>query len=250
MLKPPISRLGGKSKLRKKIIDLIPEHICYCEVFFGAGWVYFGKEPSKVEVINDIDSELINLFKMIKYHEEEVTRLLQYEIYSRDSFEDYLNQNPKNLTEIQRAVRYLYILGCSFGAKGKHFGYGAKRKPAPRIFNEDLRVLRDRLKNTYVENLDFRVLINKYDRKETFFFCDPPYLGTAGYDNPFTYEDHLELNNILKNIKGKFLLTINDCEEIREIYKGFNIIETSVLYTVSNSQKGNREFNELIIMNY
>ena len=67
MLKPPISRMGGKSKLRKTIIEMIPEHSCYIELFFGAGWVYFGKEPSKVEVINDIDKELINLFKMIKY---------------------------------------------------------------------------------------------------------------------------------------------------------------------------------------
>ena len=67
MLKPPICRMGGKSKLRKTIIEMIPEHTCYIELFFGAGWVYFGKEPSKVEVINDIDKELINLFKMIKY---------------------------------------------------------------------------------------------------------------------------------------------------------------------------------------
>lgn len=250
MLKPPISRLGGKSKLRKKIIDLIPEHICYCEVFFGAGWVYFGKEPSKVEVINDIDSELINLFKMIKYHEEEVTRLLQYEIYSRDSFEDYLNQNPKNLTEIQRAVRYLYILGCSFGAKGKHFGYGATRKPTQKIFNEDLKVLRDRLKNTYIENLDFKVLIQKYDREGTFFFCDPPYLNTAGYDNPFNWDNHVELYNLLSNIKGKFLLTINDCLDIRELYKDFKIIETEVLYTVSNSENGIKNYKELIVTNY
>ena len=63
MLKPPICRVGGKSKLRKTIIEMIPEHICYIELFFGAGWVYFGKEASKIEVINDVDRELINLFK-------------------------------------------------------------------------------------------------------------------------------------------------------------------------------------------
>lgn len=219
-------------------------------MFFGAGWVYFGKESSKVEVVNDIDSQLVNLFKMIKHHEEEVTRLLQYEIYSRDSFDYYLKQNARHLTDVQRAVRYLYVLSCSFGSKGGHFGYGATRKPTSKIFNNDLCILRDRLKNTYVENLDFKVLIQKYDREGTFFFCDPPYLGTAGYNNSFTYEDHVDLNKNLKNIKGKFLLTVNDCEEIRKLYKGFNIIETSVFYTVSNSQKGNRDFKELIIMNY
>jgi len=68
MLKPPISRMGGKSRLRKTIIEMIPEHTCYVELFFGAGWVYFGKDLSKVEVINDVDKELINLFRIIKYH--------------------------------------------------------------------------------------------------------------------------------------------------------------------------------------
>ncbi|MCT4507842.1 MAG: DNA adenine methylase [Tepidibacter sp.] len=250
MLKPPISRMGGKSKLRKQIIELIPKHICYVEVFFGAGWVYFGKETSNTEVINDIDSELINLFKMIKYHEEEVSRLLEYEIFSRDSFDYYLNQDSKYLTEIQRAVRFLYIIGCSFGAKGKHFGYGATRKPTQKIFNEDLKVIRDRLKNTYVENLNFKTLIEKYDREGTFFFCDPPYWKTCGYDNPFTWKNHLELKNTLLNIKGKFLLTLNDCPQIRELYKEFNILETEVMYTVSKSEKGIKKHNELIITNY
>ena len=79
MLKPPICRMGGKSKLRKTIIEMIPDHTCYIELFFGAGWVYFGKEPSKVEVINDIDKELINLFRMIKHHSPEIERQLEYE---------------------------------------------------------------------------------------------------------------------------------------------------------------------------
>lgn len=250
MLKPPISRMGGKSKLRKHIIERIPKHVCYVEVFLGAGWVYFGKETSNTEVINDIDSELVNLFKMIKHHEEEVSRLLEYEIYSRDSFEDYLNQKPEHLTEIQRAVRFLHIIGCSFGAKGKHFGYGATKKPTQKIFNEDLKSIRERLKNTYVENLNFKTLIEKYDREGTFFFCDPPYWKTSGYDNPFTWENHLELKNTLSNIKGRFLLTLNNCPEIRALYKEFNILETEVMYTVSKSGKGIKNHSELIIMNY
>lgn len=105
MLNPPIPRMGGKSKLRKQIIDLIPEHTCYTEPFFGVGWVFFGKEPSKVEVINDIDGELVNLFKMIKYHPDEINNLLQYEISSRDIFCEYKSLPPPYMTEIQRAAR-------------------------------------------------------------------------------------------------------------------------------------------------
>ena len=108
MLKPPISRMGEKSKLRNTIISMLLEHICYVELFFGAGWVYFGKEPAKVEVINDIDKELINLFRMIKYNEPEVERMLQYDFSGRDIFGEYKNESIGNLTEINRAVRFLF----------------------------------------------------------------------------------------------------------------------------------------------
>lgn len=175
MLKPPISRMGGKSKLRKTIIEMIPEHTCYVELFFGAGWVYFGKEKSKVEVINDIDRELVNLFKMLKYHAEEVRRLLDYEVCSRDLFYGYKNVDINSLTEIQRAVRFIYVLSQSFASKGDSFGYGTTGRPKPQIFNtEDLSKLKERLRNTYIENLSFEGIINRYDRSYTFFFADPP----------------------------------------------------------------------------
>lgn len=249
MLKPPISRMGGKSRLRKQIIELIPEHTCYVEVFFGAGWVYFGKEASKVEVINDIDSEVSNLFTMIKNHEEEIQRLLRYEICSRDFFTRYIEINPIHLTEIQRAVRFLYLISQSFGAKGSNYGYAVTKPPNYKIFNINLKEIKDRLRNTYVENLDFDVLIKKYDKEHTVFYCDPPYYKTAGYKKVFTVEDHIRLRDTLNNIEGKFILTINDLPETRKWYNGYNIIETEVLYTVSG--KGNqKKAKELIIKNF
>lgn len=251
MLKPPICRMGGKSKLRKTIIEMIPEHTCYVELFFGAGWVYFGKEPSKVEVINDIDKELINLFKMIKYHAPEVERLLQYEFSGRDIFEEYKNYTVEYLTEIHRAIRFLYLITQSFAGIGGTYGYGTNTKPSPQIFYKDLLVeLKNRLRNTYVENLDFSKIIDKYDRDYSFFFCDPPYYNTAGYGNTFGKEEHLILRDKLKNLKGKFLLTINDDPEVREWYKDFNIKEVQVNYSVSKQQEARKKYAELIITNY
>ncbi len=250
MLNPPIPRVGGKSKLRKAIIEMIPEHTCYVELFFGAGWVYFGKEPSKVEVINDIDKELINLFKMIKYHSPEIERQLQYEFSGRGVFEEYKNCTIEYLTEIHRAVRFLYIITQSFAGRGKNFGYGTTGKPSPHIFNNDLNKIRERLRNTYVENLSFEKIIRKYDRKHTFFFADPPYFETCGYENKFTETDHIKLRDLLKNIKGKFLLTLNDHEKVREWYKDFNIIETEVGYSICKDRKGKGKYKELIITNY
>ncbi|WMM26681.1 DNA adenine methylase [Tissierella sp. MB52-C2] len=252
MLKPPIPRMGGKSRLRKTIIEMIPEqHTCYVELFLGAGWVYFGKEPSKVEVINDIDKELINLFNMIKYHAPEVERMLEYQISSRDMFDEYKNYTIEHLTEINRAVRFLYLITQSFGGRGNNYGYGTTSKPKPQIFYKNvLGELKERLRNTYVENLSFEKVIDKYDREHTFFFVDPPYFETCGYSDKFGEEHHLLLRDKLINLKGKFLLTINDHEKVREWYKDFNTKEAEVLYSVSNNMEARKKYKELIITNY
>ncbi|KEH90709.1 DNA adenine methylase [Clostridium novyi A str. BKT29909] len=251
MMKSPITRMGGKSKLRKIIIEMIPEHTCYAEVFFGAGWVYFGKAPSKVEVVNDIDKELINLFKMIKYHAPEIERQLDFEFSARDVFEEYKNCSIEYLTEINRAVRFLYLITQSFAGKGGTYGYGTTSKPKPQIFYKNvLGELKERLRNTYVENLSFEKIIQKYDRPHTFFFCDPPYWETAGYENKFGEKEHLLLRDMLKNIRGKFLLTINDHPQVREWYDGFNFKKVKVNYSVSRQEKARGKYNELIITNY
>ena len=251
MLNPPICRVGGKSKLRKTILGMIPEHTCYIELFFGAGWVYFGKEPSKIEVVNDIDKELINLFRTIKYHAPEIDRLLEYEFSGRDIFEEYKNCTLEYMTEIHRAIRFLYLITQSFGGKGNNYGYGTTTKPGQQIFYNDMLLkLRERLKNTYVENLSFEKIIDKYDREHSFFFCDPPYIETCDYGNKFKEEEHRELSDKLKNLKGKFLLTINDHPLSRELYKDFNIKEVQVNYSVSKEAKARGKYNELIITNY
>ena len=250
MMKPPINRMGGKSRLRKEIINMIPGHICYVEPFFGAGWVFFGKDTSEVEVINDKDQELINLFRVIKEHPGELERILQYEFVSRDKFDFYKKVEIEYLTDIQRAARYLYIISNSFASRGVSFGYGALKKPSQKIFEDDFTRLRDRLKNTYVENKDAMDILERYDRENTFFFCDPPYYETSGYKEKFTKENHIQLRDILRKISGKFLLTINDHEEIRVLYKGFNIKEVQVNYSVSRQKEARKDYGELIITNY
>ena len=251
MMKPPIPRMGGKSKLRKTILERIPEHTCYIEPFFGAGWVYFGKEPSKVEVINDIDKELINMFRMIKYHAPEIERVLEYEFSGRDMFEEYKHCTVEYLTEIQRAVRFLYLISQSFAGKGETFGYGTTSKPASQIFYQGvLGNIKERLRNTYVENKSFEDIIKRYDRPHSFFFCDPPYFETAGYGNEFGEQEHLLLRDTLSQIKGKFMVTINDHHKVREWYKDFNIEEVQVSYSIAKEQKARKEYGELMITNY
>ncbi|MDF2804739.1 MAG: adenine methylase Dam [Anaerocolumna sp.] len=251
MLKPPINRMGGKSKLRKTIISMLPEHVCYVELFFGAGWVYFGKETAKVEVINDVDKELINLFKMIKHHAPEIERMLQYEFSGRDIFEEYKSYRLEDLTEINRAVRFLYLITQSFGSKCGNYGYGTNTVPKQHIFHtEVLNDLKERLKNTYVESLSFEKIIDKYDRDYTCFFADPPYFETAGYGNEFGEKEHLLLRDKLSSVRGKFILTINDGPKIRNWYKDFKVKEVEVNYSISRDEKARGKYKELIVTNY
>lgn len=234
---------------------MIPEHTCYVEPFFGAGWVYFGKSPSKAEVINDIDGELINLFRVIRTHPEELARHTENEFSARERFEEF-RESTKGMTDIQRAVRYLYLISHSFGGKGRNYGYGTTKGPKQSILPAEMAAtLSDRLKNTYVENRSFEEIFRRYDREHTFFFCDPPYFETCIEFSPdqnitFGQAEHEKLAGILRQIKGKFMLTINDHPFIREIYEGFWIEEVEVGYSIAKVGEGRRGYAELIIQKH
>lgn len=252
MLKSPLSWMGGKYRLRKKIIELIPEdHKCYIEVFGGAAWVLLGKEPSKVEIYNDINSELVNFFRILKYHSHEFKAWIEKDVVSRKVFNEYKNVSSEYLTDIQRAVRFYYLIKYSFASKGDVFGYSSVKGPNQAIFNTSfIEKIRERLKNCYIENLPFQTLIEKYDRSYSFFYCDPPYYNLTQYKDKFYKEDHLRLVNILKTLKGKFLVTINDHPEVRKWYEGFNILEVEVNYSIARQERARRDYRELIITNY
>ncbi|WP_202707726.1 DNA adenine methylase [Sporosalibacterium faouarense] len=252
MLRSPLSWMGGKYRLRKDLIKLIPNnHTCYAEVFGGASWVLFGKEKSAVEVYNDINRDLVNFFRILKYHPDELKNWIEKDVVSREIFNEYKDIPGKYLTDIQRAVRFYYLNKYSFASKGDCFGYGTSKRPHQGIFDTSLiDKVRDRLSNCYIENISFDILIDKYDNERTFFYCDPPYYETAQYKDKFYKEDHLKLVSLLKNIKGQFMVTINDHPEVREWYKEFYIKEVDVGYSVCRTKKGRRRFGELIITNY
>ncbi|MTI71393.1 MAG: DNA adenine methylase [Firmicutes bacterium] len=151
MLKSPLSWMGGKYRLRKRIIGLIPEHKCFTEVFGGAAWTLFGKEKSKVEVYNDINKDLVNFFRVLKYHPEEFKEWISKDIVSREIFKEYKQVPGEYLTDIQRAVRFFYIIKYSFASKGDCFGYSKVKGSIKSIFNTPfIEDIRNRLSNCYV----------------------------------------------------------------------------------------------------
>ena len=237
-----------------RLCQLLSEHRCYVEVFAGAANLLFVKPKSKTEVINDINSELTNLFRVVRHHHREFIRELVLVTHSRIHFNDCKAQG--GLTDIQRAARSFFVMKTAFGGRGgtpnPPFGYGTTGRSAySRTAFAALRRCHKRLDGVYVENLDFADCIKRYDRAHTVFYCDPPYLETAGYKAPFTIDDHRHLAKILKTVKGKFLLSINDHPEIRKLYKGFSRLRVKVKYTVARDKKAAaQDRNELVIANY
>lgn len=253
-IKSPLSGwLGGKFQLSKRIIALIPEHQCYCEPFAGAAWVFFKKGHSEVEVLNDINTEIITLYRVIQHHLEEFIRHFRWLLVSRNEFERFLKADPIALTDIQRAIRFFYIQKSSYGGRIKNAAFGYAPTARPRLnllrIEEELSAAHLRLSQVYIENLPYGDLIRRYDREETFFYIDPPYYNCEndyGKDI-FCKDDFSKLATQLATIKGKFLLSLNDTPEVREIFKTFIFDEAEVTYSVGKNRNKNKE---LLIRNY
>lgn len=250
-----IPYFGGKTRLAKRIIEKIPSHGCYVEVFAGSATVLFSKEPSKAEVLNDFDRELVTFYRVIKHHPLEFHRQFELSLVSRDEFARLQQVPPDTLTDVQRAVRYFYLQKNSFGGKvtGQTFGTSTTRGPQLNLFNLE-RTIHDawiRLGQVTIERLDFRKLIPKYDRPHTFYFLDPPYWQIPGYRHDFVEQDFHDLAETLSGIQGRFLMTINDTVEVREIFKRFTIEEVQLRYSMSRSDKARgKEHTELLVANY
>lgn len=245
---------GGKSKVALRLAELMPVHSCYVEVFAGAANLLFVKTRSETEVLNDINSELVNLFRVVRCHPREFMKELLFSVHSRIDFEDYKIQ--PGLTDIQKAARSWFIMKTAFGGKGgtshSAFGYGTTGTAHfRRTAFASVRRCHKRLDGVYVENLDFADCIRRYDRSHTVFYCDPPYLYSADYKAPFTLDDHKRLAACLKLIKGKFLLSINNHSVIRSLYEGFPVLKLKVQYTISRDKSPEAQNRtELLIANY
>lgn len=249
-----IPYFGGKSRLAKTLISKFPEHQCYVEVFAGAANVFFAKEARGAEVINDLDRDLITLYRCVKHHPEELHRQFKYVLVARDEFNRLMQVNPDSLTDIQRAARYLYLQRMCFGgrARGRTFGISTKGVPRFNLFTLQ-RLIEDawmRLSQVMIECLDFRDLISRYDRDHTLFFLDPPYWQFNCYEHNFVEKDFHDLAEVLAGIKGRFLMTINDTPEVRDIFKRFSIEEVELKYSMSKKEGSRSQVRtELLIMN-
>jgi DNA adenine methylase len=247
--------MGGKSLLVNKIVERIPKHSCYCEVFAGAAWLLFKKEESNVEIINDINTDLVTLYRVIQHHLDEFIRYLRWILISRDEFERFRSENPETLTDIQRAVRFYYLLKSGYASRIKNSSFSVATTSKPRLnllrIEEELSMVHLRLARVYIENRSYERVLEQYDKPDTLFYVDPPYFGCEDYygDGIFHRDDFMKLRDILGRVKGKFILSINDTKEIRNLFKKYSIESVATSYSAGGANK-KKKVTELLIMNY
>jgi DNA adenine methylase len=248
----PLPYIGGKNRLATKIISMLPEHTTYVEPFAGGAQVLFHKQPSNVEVLNDLDYDIVNFFRVCQWHYEELIRYLRFCLVSRKLHELHVKSDPSTLTDIQRAGRFFYLQKNSWGGlilKQKfHYGVTQPSNYNPERIPEIITKTHERLARVQVESLPYEQVLKRYDRPTTFFYLDPPYWRRKLYKFNFSDEDFLALAKHLASIQGRFILSLDDHPKVREIFQGFRIHQTDVVYTAKRTTKA--RFNELLIMNF
>ncbi|MFJ5507719.1 DNA adenine methylase [Pectobacterium jejuense] len=248
---PIVPWIGGKRRLAKHILPLFPVHTCYVEPFCGAAALYFLKHPSKAEVINDINGELVNLYRVVKHHLEEFVRQFKWALVSRQIYKWLQAVPEETLTDIQRAARFYYLQKQAFGGKVEERTFGTATTAPPRFnllrIEEELSMAHLRLSRTVIEHLDWVECIQRYDRPHTLFYCDPPYWGTEGYGIEFGLENYVQMAQLARDIKGKMIISVNDIPEMRQTFEGLNLQSVGIKYSLSGKPAPRRE---LVICNF
>lgn len=253
MPNPLVPWIGGKRKLAPHILPLFTDHTCYVEPFCGAAALFFVKPPSEVEVLNDVNGDLVNLYRVVKHHLEELYKQFKWTLTSRENWR-WLQVTPvETLTDVQRAARFLYLQKLAFGGKveGQSFGTATTSRPRFNIFTleQDLADCHYRLANTTIERLDWKEAIRRYDRPHTLFYLDPPYWETEGYGVDFPWENYQAMADLARSIQGTMIISINDHPAIRQVFADLPCKAIDYKYTVGGGERAT-DCVELIFGNW
>ena len=257
MLRSPIRWVGGKCRLRETILKLFPEHGTYVELFSGAAWVLFGKdsETSRCEILNDLDGQLVSFWRVIKHRPAEFAERASKLLGAREMFDEWKAMGAHE-DEIERAVRFFFVIRVAYGARRMGACWGTQRGKRPAFWwasaEEDIGKAMERLRSVWIENLPWPRCVALYDSPETFFYADPPYrcAGSNSYAHVFSDDDHRALAAALRGVQGKWLLSYNDDPFIVGLYrgKGIKIERAANRYGLQGGLW--KKVRELLIRNY
>ncbi|MCZ2203982.1 DNA adenine methylase [Bartonella sp. A05] len=253
---PAAAYVGGKRRLAKTIVKIIEDipHDFYAEPFIGMGGIFFRRKlrPS-AEIINDYSGDVVNFFRVLQRHYQPFMDLLRFQITSRQEFQRLSRQDPATLTDLERALRFLYLQKLGFSGKvvNRTFCAETSRSAQFNYFKVEasLELIYRRLAGVTIEHLNWSDFMLRYDRPNILFYLDPPYWGVEDYYGKelFKREDYQVMSTILSQLKGKFLLSLNDVPEIRKTFSQFHIKEVTTSYSCGSSN--NALAKELIITN-
>ena len=255
MTNPIVPWPGGKRRLLKHLYPHFPEHECYVEAFAGgAAALLMRPRPAPVEVLNDVNGELVNLYRVVRHHLDEFVRMFRWSLVSRQMWEWAKLERPETLTDVQRAARFYYLQKLAFGGKvhGQNFGYvasGAGPKLNLLRLEEELSMAHLRLANVIIEHGHWRTVFDRYDRPHTLHYLDPPYWQTEGYGVDFPFTEYVAIAEAMRHAQGRVVLSINDHPDIRAAFEDMNIIPLQIRYTVGREGR-DAAAGELIIKSW
>ncbi len=247
--------LGGKKALHKTLIERIERipHVSYIEPFVGMGGVFLRRSwKPKLEVANDLNGEIVNLFRILQRHYPQLMEVMRFQLASRREFERLRHIDPASLTDLERAARFLYLQRLAFGGKlGGVFGVATERGARFSLSRLEpiLDAAHERLDGVVFEELDWSDLIRRYDSAGALFYLDPPYFGGENDygKGMFDRDQFAKMADQLATINGTFIMSINDTPEIRETFADFHFDEVRLTYTVSKDAA--KKVGELIVSN-
>ena len=247
----PLPYIGGKRRIAPLIVKLLPPHVTYVEPFAGGAQVFFHKPRSPVEVLNDLDGELVNYLRVVQQHSPELVRWLRHMVSSRALHALFSRQDPTQLTDVQRAARFVYLQKNSFGGRvtRRTFNVAVTKPPnyAPSRLPHIIDAAARRLEHTQIECSSYEVVLDRFDRPTTVFYLDPPYIGRSLYRRNFSDADFSVLADRLRRVKGRFLLSINDHPLSRQLFAAFPCRTIDFVYTATRKVP---RVSELLIANY
>lgn len=260
IMKPPFSYYGGKQKLSKRILSLIPSHVLYCEPFLGGAAIFWAKEPSECEVINDTNRELVNFYRVVQNEFAALEKEIRISLHARDLHRKamVINSNPDMFNEIKRAWAVWMLNNQSFASKmDGPWGYDksadtTSKKVANKreSFTEDYAI---RLQRVQIECADALYIIASRDTPKSFFYCDPPYFNSnCGHYDGYTIEDFEMLLKRLSGIEGMFLLSSYPSPLLKTYTKRFKWHTIAINQNVSiNAKSGKlKAKTEVLTANY
>jgi DNA adenine methylase len=247
---PVAGYIGGKRNLSRRLVALIDQvdHSLYAEPFVGMGGIFFRRTRRPgAEVINDVSQDVTTLFRILQRHYQPFLDMLKWRFASRTEFDRLMAVDPATCTDLERAARFLYLQRNAFGGKvvGRNFGvsYTTPSKFRLSMLEPLLQDVHDRLEGVYIERLTYDAFIRRYDRPGALFYLDPPYFDCEGDYGPgvFSKADFERLRGLLEGLQGRFIMSINDVPEIREIFAQFTIEPIELSYRVSGKVTPARE---------